>query len=154
MVLFRLQEAGLRPEREKCTFRQKSCQCMRHEIDIEGIHPTNDKDLAIENAPEPQTAQEPQLLRLRARPLLSQLSAKPDHHFGTFKSIRCRHVSAEAGFDVHTKKTNDEPGKKIKICYYIFTQIPNQVCNEFTAYVVRQGAPLVVRLFCTVFGVH
>ena len=29
-----------------------------HEIDVEGIHPTNNKVLAIENAPAPPAAQE------------------------------------------------------------------------------------------------
>ena len=58
IVLSRLQEAGLHLKREKCTFRQKSCKYMGHEIDAEGINPTNDKVLAIENAPPPQNVQE------------------------------------------------------------------------------------------------
>ena len=58
IVLSRLQEAGLHLKREKCTFRQKSCKYLGHEIDAEGIHPTNDKVLAIENAPPPQNVQE------------------------------------------------------------------------------------------------
>ena len=58
IVLSRLQEAGLHLRREKCTFRQTSCKYLGHEIDAEGIHPTNDKVLAIENAPPPQNVQE------------------------------------------------------------------------------------------------
>ena len=57
-MLSRLQEAGLHLEGEKCTLQQKSCKYMGHEIDAEGIHPTNDKVLAIENAPAPQHVQE------------------------------------------------------------------------------------------------
>ena len=52
------QEAGLHLRREKCTFRQKSCKYLGHEIDAEGIHHTNDKVLAIENTPPPQNVQE------------------------------------------------------------------------------------------------
>ncbi len=58
IVLSRLQEAGLHLKREKCTFRQKSCKYLGHEIDTEGIHPTDDKVLAIENAPPPQNVQQ------------------------------------------------------------------------------------------------
>ena len=57
-MLSRLQEAGLHLRREKCTYRQKSCKYLGHEIDAEGIHPTNDKVLAIENDPPPQNVQE------------------------------------------------------------------------------------------------
>ena len=45
IVLSRLQEAGLHLKREKCTFRQKSCKYLGHEIDAEGIHPTNVQEL-------------------------------------------------------------------------------------------------------------
>ena len=58
IVLSRLQEAGLNLKREKCTFRQKSCKYLGHEIDADGSHPTNDNVLAIENAPPTQNVQE------------------------------------------------------------------------------------------------
>lgn len=53
-VLSRLQSAGLRLRREKCSFMQKSCTYLGHYLDREGIHPTNDKVLAILNAPRPE----------------------------------------------------------------------------------------------------
>ncbi|KAI0223507.1 hypothetical protein LSAT2_025318 [Lamellibrachia satsuma] len=37
---------------------KKSCQYLGHKIDVEGIHPTKDKSLAIENALAPQNAHE------------------------------------------------------------------------------------------------
>lgn len=57
-VLTRLQEAGLHLKKEKCTFRQKSCAYLGHVIDAEGIHPTEDKVIAVQNAPAPQNSQE------------------------------------------------------------------------------------------------
>jgi hypothetical protein len=52
-VLSRLQSAGLRLRPEKCSFLQKSCTYLGHYLDQEGIHPTEDKVIAIRNAPVP-----------------------------------------------------------------------------------------------------
>ncbi|XP_013385929.1 uncharacterized protein K02A2.6-like [Lingula anatina] len=57
-VLQRLQEAGLRLRKEKCTFMQRSVVYLGHRLDSEGIHPTDDKLLAIQKAPTPTTVAE------------------------------------------------------------------------------------------------
>ena len=57
-VLTRLLDKGLRLRKEKCVFRQKSCRYLGHVIDVEGIHPTDDKVTAIKNAPVPQNVQQ------------------------------------------------------------------------------------------------
>ena len=57
-VLTRLLDKGLWLRKEKCVFRQKSCRYLGHVIDEEGIHPTDDKVMAIKNAPVPQNVQQ------------------------------------------------------------------------------------------------
>ena len=57
-VLSRLQTAGLRLRIEKCSFMQESCVYLGHRLDAEGIHPTNEKLLALQNAPEPKSVSE------------------------------------------------------------------------------------------------
>ena len=42
-VLGRLQTAGLRLKLDKCEFLQPSCIYLGHRLDVEGIHPTNEK---------------------------------------------------------------------------------------------------------------
>ena len=54
-VLSRLQTTGLRLRIEKCSFMQESCVYLGHRLDAEGIHPTNEKLLALQNAPEPKS---------------------------------------------------------------------------------------------------
>ena len=67
----RLQTACLRLKLEKCTFIQKSFLYPGHRLDAEGIHPTNEKSLALQQAPIPTCVTE---LR-RTRELLSQVWA-------------------------------------------------------------------------------
>ena len=50
-VLTRLLDKGLLLRKEKCAFRQTSCRYFGHGIDEECIRPTDDKDMAIKNAP-------------------------------------------------------------------------------------------------------
>ena len=50
-VMGRLHTAGLRLILDKCTFIPKSCVYLGHRMDVEGIHPTNDKLLALQQAP-------------------------------------------------------------------------------------------------------
>ena len=57
-VLTRLLDKGLRLRKEKCVFRQNSCRYLGHVIDEEGIHLTDDKVMAIKNAPVPQNVQQ------------------------------------------------------------------------------------------------
>ena len=58
-VLERLQKAGLRLKREKCSFGRPSCTYLGHRIDDgEGIHPTEEKVSAIINAPAPRNVAE------------------------------------------------------------------------------------------------
>ena len=53
-VLKRLQEAGLRLQRNKCNFMQDSVEYLGHRIDRDGLHLTEEKVRAINNAPRPQ----------------------------------------------------------------------------------------------------
>ena len=57
-VLTKLQDAGLRLKKEKCSFHQFSCTYLGHTIDAEGIHPTDSKVQALQNAPEPKDESE------------------------------------------------------------------------------------------------
>ena len=50
-VLDRLRDAGLRLRKEKCSFMLPSVTYLGHTIVAEGIHPTKDKLLAVQNAP-------------------------------------------------------------------------------------------------------
>ena len=52
-VMGRLHTVGLRLRLEKCTFMHKSCVHLGHGLDAEGIHPTNEKLLAFQQAPVP-----------------------------------------------------------------------------------------------------
>ena len=52
-VLTRLQESGLRLKRGKCTFLAPSVEYLGYRIDKQGLHPTNEKVKAIEEAPAP-----------------------------------------------------------------------------------------------------
>ena len=52
-VMGRLHTADLRLRLDKCTFMQKSCIYLGHRLDAEGIHPTNEKLLALQQAPIP-----------------------------------------------------------------------------------------------------
>ena len=55
-VLSRLQTAGVRFRVEKCSFLCRVYLC--HRLDAEGIHPTTDKLIALQNAPEPTSVSE------------------------------------------------------------------------------------------------
>jgi len=52
-VLKRLEEAGLRLNRDKCFFLHPSIEYLAHLIDKDGIHPTQAKVQAIKEAPAP-----------------------------------------------------------------------------------------------------
>jgi len=54
IVLQRLQDHGLRLNREKCSFLQSSIIYLGHRIDKDGLHPTESKVRAIKGAPAPQ----------------------------------------------------------------------------------------------------
>ncbi|XP_060742372.1 uncharacterized protein K02A2.6-like [Tachysurus vachellii] len=57
-VLRRLQEAGLRLKRSKCTFMEKEVMFLGHKVDGTGLHPVPEKVTAIQNAPSPKTVTE------------------------------------------------------------------------------------------------
>ena len=57
-VLSRLKEVGLRLNRRKCLFLQPSVTYLGYRIDAEGLHPTECKIQAINNAPRPQNLTE------------------------------------------------------------------------------------------------
>ncbi|XP_042613167.1 uncharacterized protein K02A2.6-like [Cyprinus carpio] len=57
-VLERLQEAGLRLKRSKCTFMEKEVMFLGHKVDETGLHPVPEKVNAIQNAPSPKTVTE------------------------------------------------------------------------------------------------
>ena len=52
-VLKRVQDAGLRLNRDKCFFLRSSIEYLGHVIDKDGIHPTQEKVQAIKNTPQP-----------------------------------------------------------------------------------------------------
>ena len=52
-VLKRLQDAGLRLNRDKCFFLRSSIEYLGHVVDKDSIHPTQEKVQAIKNAPQP-----------------------------------------------------------------------------------------------------
>ena len=52
-VLSKLQTAGLRLKRSKCTFMRSSVEYLGHQISAKGIQPTEDKVRAIKDAPVP-----------------------------------------------------------------------------------------------------
>ena len=43
---------------EKCSVLENSCVYLGHRLDAEGIHPTTDKFIALQNAPEPTSVPE------------------------------------------------------------------------------------------------
>ena len=53
-VLSRLEKAGLKLRKDKCS----SVTYLRHKIDSEGVHPTQDKVKAIQEAPAPENVNE------------------------------------------------------------------------------------------------
>ena len=57
-VLQRLQEHGIRVNKAKCSFMRTQVQYLGHRIDAEGIHPTDSKLQAIQQAPAPKNLQE------------------------------------------------------------------------------------------------
>ncbi len=58
LVLQRLEEAGLRLKRGKCSFVMPSVEYLGHRIDSEGLHPTDEKVRAIKDAPAPRNITE------------------------------------------------------------------------------------------------
>ena len=58
VVMARLEEAGLRLNREKCVFLAPSVIYLGHRIDAEGLHPIREKVQAIQEAPQPNNVAE------------------------------------------------------------------------------------------------
>ena len=52
-VLARLAQCGVRVNLAKCSFAQKSVECLGHRLDAEGIHPTSEELKAIKEAQKP-----------------------------------------------------------------------------------------------------
>ena len=57
-VFERLRSAGLRTQRSKCTWFQKSISFLGHVIDAEGLHPTSEHITAIREMPSPTNTSE------------------------------------------------------------------------------------------------
>ena len=57
-VLTKIDEAGLRLKRSKCSFMMSKIEYLGHVIDEHGIHPTEDKVKAIQEAPRPKNVSE------------------------------------------------------------------------------------------------
>ena len=57
-VLSRLEKAGLKLRKDKCSFMVPSVTYLGHKIDSEGVHPTQDKVKAIQEAPAPENVNE------------------------------------------------------------------------------------------------
>ena len=58
-VLKRLQDAGLKANKEKCEFDRDRVQFCGHEIDREGLHKTQEKIEAVVSAPRPENVSQP-----------------------------------------------------------------------------------------------
>ena len=58
LVLQRLQNAGLKVNKQKCEFFRSSVTYLGHRIDRHGLHPTTEKVEAIRNAPNPTNVKE------------------------------------------------------------------------------------------------
>ena len=56
MVLTRLQLAGLRVNKDKCSFMVKAVEYLGHTIDAEGLHHLPGKVEVVQNTPSPQDA--------------------------------------------------------------------------------------------------
>ena len=57
-VLQRFEEAGLRHRREKCVFLAPSVVYLGHVIDSQGLHPTQEKVRAVQEASRPENVAE------------------------------------------------------------------------------------------------
>ena len=57
-VLARLEQAGLRVKSKKCKFMQSSVSYLGYKLDAKGIHPLEDKVVAIQDAPTPRSITE------------------------------------------------------------------------------------------------
>ena len=57
-VLTKIDEAGLRLNRSKCSFMMSKIEYLGHVIDEHGIHPTEDRVKAIQEAPRPKSISE------------------------------------------------------------------------------------------------
>ena len=57
-VLHKLETAGLRLRRSKCTFMAPEVEYLGHKISPQGLHPTPDKIKAIRDAPKPESVNE------------------------------------------------------------------------------------------------
>ena len=57
-VLDRLESSGLRLKKDKCVFTAPSVNYLGHKIDKDGIHPTEDKVRAVQQAPAPKNVSE------------------------------------------------------------------------------------------------
>ena len=57
-VLKRFQDAGLRVKRDKCRFMEEEVTYLGHRISGQGLHPTEDKVKAVQEAPTPTGASE------------------------------------------------------------------------------------------------
>ena len=82
LVLTRLEEAGLRLKREKCSFLQPTVTYLGHVIDGEGIHPDQAKVEAVKLAPTPTN-----VLQLPGTGKLLQWRIQ-DSHQGQARSVR------------------------------------------------------------------
>ena len=68
-VLKRLEAAGVRLHRDKCTFMSSQGKYLGHVIDAKGLHPNPDRATAIQDAPSPTSVTE-------LKSLLPEVSAK------------------------------------------------------------------------------
>ena len=57
-VLDQLEKHGLQVNKSKCTFLAPSITYLGHKIDKEGLHPTDDKVKAVQDAPAPKNIQQ------------------------------------------------------------------------------------------------
>ena len=82
-VLNRLERSGLRLKRDKCVLMAESVVYLGHKIDKMGLHPTEEKVRAVQEAPRPKNVTELAKVLPGAADLLFQVSTQPIHDPGT-----------------------------------------------------------------------
>ena len=82
LALKRLDEAGLKLNNENCQFFNASVVYLGHKIDVDGLHPTDEKVRAIQDAPHPTNVKETPRMA-RTSKLLRSVLVQPVANLGT-----------------------------------------------------------------------
>ena len=128
LVLGRLEEAGLRLKREKCTFLADEVVYLDHKIDQHGLHPTEDKVEAIQKARAPENLLELQaflgLLNYYGKFLGNLSTVLAPLHKLLCKGKKRLWVSQQQ----HSFQRAKESSCRLK-CYHTMTQASEYCCS-------------------------